>query len=260
MKENGQFEEYKKKKAEDAKKRRDRVKVGLNALPKRERERTKRLNREYNRKKTAEYRCRKKKQEGILVDATNHLPSVKHTTRSDPITDGYKTESALNKATAKIKRSLPSNSTKTKQAVSKLLKSFDAKDIQEMIAPHTETKPKRTKAISQSDIDAVQAFYERDDISRISANVKDYRKFENVATGAKEFKQLRFLMYKLTDVHAMFEKHVENGKICSINYRSSIIFSSSYTRCGCVDYPKNFNRFSRIILLGIYLTLQMPMR
>lgn len=82
---------------------------------------------------------------------TNHLPSVKHTTRSDQSDDGFRTQSAVIKAADKIKRSLPSNSTKKKEAVAKFLKSFDPKDIQEMITTNTQTEPKRRKGINQSE-------------------------------------------------------------------------------------------------------------
>ncbi|KAJ6640217.1 hypothetical protein Bhyg_12967, partial [Pseudolycoriella hygida] len=69
-------------------------------------------------------------------------------------------------------------------------------------------KPKSFKAVSSSVIETVQAFYERDDISRISPNVKDYRKFVNSQTGEKEYKQMRFLTYKLSDVYELFIKHI----------------------------------------------------
>lgn len=190
------------------KKRRDCVKIGLEALPKNVREKTQRLQRKYNRRKVAEHRQRKKEEKGVLVEITNHVSSVV----IQPEEGSYKTTSALNKAVAKLKLALPSTSQKKKQAVAKLLKSFDPIDVQDMVAINT-TQPKRTKAISPSDIDQVKAFYDRDDISRMSPNVKDCRNFVDPITGTKEYKQLRFLMYKLADVYAMFEKHVQNGEI-----------------------------------------------
>lgn len=58
-----------------------------------------------------------------------------------------------------------------------------------------------------------KAFYERDDVSRMSPNVKHCKKFEDPSTGTKEFKQIRFLMYTLSDVYEMFKKQaVQNGE------------------------------------------------
>lgn len=215
LKETGKFDEFKKKNADYVKKKRERIQVGLTSLPKYVREKTKRLNREYNRKKTAEYRQRKKESKGFLVDTTNHLPLVNRKAQSDkmqPEDGSFKTPSALQKAATKIKRSLPSTLPKKKQALTKVLKTFKPEDIQDMFT-ETKTKPKVTKGVKQFDIDKVRAFYERDDISRMSPNVKDCRKFADPATGVKEYRQLRFLMYKLAVVYSMFEKYVKNGKI-----------------------------------------------
>lgn len=186
--------------------RRDGIKNGLELLPKAVRERTKRVHRSYSRKKVAEYRQRKK---GLLVDVTNNVsPSVV----PDKPEKAYRTAGALSKALAKLKRALPSTSAKKKEVLSKLLRTFDDKERMEIV----ENKPvtvKPARGISQSVIEMVQSFYERDDISRMSPNTKDCRKFVNPATGCKEMKQIRYLTYKLDDVYNMFVKHVQNGKL-----------------------------------------------
>lgn len=240
LKETGKFEEYKQKNAVDAKKRRDRIKVGVDALPKRIREKTKRLEREYNRKRVAKCRQQKKEANGVLVETTNHLPLVKHKTQPDrPY--GYKTSSARQKAATKIRRSLPSTSEKTIEALGQLLKSFDPNDVKRMIDGKAE-EPKRTKGVTQPEIDLVRAFYERDDISRMSPNVKDCRKFTDPVTGVQEHKQLRFLMYKLTDVFAMFGKHVESGKSY---YRKNFLVKLFRFRSRITYFLRFFTNFQR---------------
>ncbi len=205
MKANGEYETYKKKKATSEKERRDRIKNGLEQLPKAVREKTKRLHRAYSRKKMAESRQRKK---GLLVEVTNNVSSSTDQTKPEM---GYKTASARSKALAKVKRALPSSSAKKKELVSKLLRTFNDKDRLEIVEnKSTESKPAR--GISPSVIEMVKSFYERDDVSRMSPNMKDCRKFVNQNTGSKELKQIRHLMYKLDDVYNMFVRHIQNGK------------------------------------------------
>lgn len=208
----GGFENYKKKKAASAKERRDRIKAGLEKLPKAVREQTKRVNRAYNRKKVSEYRQRKK---GAAVETTavasNSSPSI-----SD---EGYKTTSALDKAVAKMKRAAPSTAVKKKQAISKLLKSMNPKDLEEIVQVATgkTIKAKSTRAISSSVIESVNAFYLRDDISRMSPNSRDCRKFVDPITGSIELKPIRYLMYKLFDVYNLFVRFVQKGELKMIS-------------------------------------------
>lgn len=199
LKASGEFDAFKQTKADDAKRRRDRIKKGLKELPKAEQEKTKRLNRSYSRKKQAEYRQRKK---GLLAKSENVPPNA----LPGKTETGYKTASARSKAFSKLKRALPSTSAKKKELVSKLLRSFDPDERMEIV----HGKPDETKAskgTSPSVIEMVQAFYERDEVSRMSPNVKDCRKFINDATGCKEVKQIRHLQHKLEDVYNMFVKH-----------------------------------------------------
>lgn len=160
------------------------------------------------RRKVAEYRQRKK---GLSVETTNivasnALPSIPE--------EGYKTKSALDKAVAKMKRAAPSTTVKQKQAVCKYLKSFKPNDLEEIVQTieGKTIKAKSTRAISSTVIESVKAFYLRDDISRMSPNMRDCRKFVDPTTGLSEVKPLRYLMYKLEDVYHMFVKYVQNGK------------------------------------------------
>lgn len=123
----------------------------------------------------------------------------------------YKTTSALSKAVAKVKRALPSSSEKKKAVVKKLLGSFDMKDHQDIV--NVAPKTKSSKGLKSEVIDSVKSFYERDDISRISPNMRDCRKFKDPITGTKELKQIRYLMYKLSDAHKLFVQHIQKGKI-----------------------------------------------
>lgn len=102
--------------------------------------------------------------------------------------------------------------------------------------PGTQHKP--TNALSQDLINKVQAFYERDDISRMSPNVKHSRKFLNPATGKKEIRQLRHLMFRLSEVYNLFiaENMVENGKFLSLVW-GGFILTTNLTTLKIVTEP-----------------------
>lgn len=156
MKANGGHEDFKKKKAADEKKRRDRIKIGLDALPKNVREKTKQLNRAYTQKKVAEFRRRKKCENGLSVKEVkvNDQFSSSQAVQKE---GSFKTTSALSKAVAKTKRSLPSTSEKKKAVVRKILNSFDANDREDIVSNNTaEVKP--TKGVSSSVIGLVKSY------------------------------------------------------------------------------------------------------
>ncbi len=206
LKTSGNFVVFKQKNAENARKRRNELKNGVEKLPKKDRESIKRKNREYSRRKQNEYRQRKKEAKGIASTSTDV-----GTMLSVSKNESYKTPSALNKAVAKLKRAAPKTLQKKKDAVAKFLKTFDPEDVQEMVGSSL-NKRKGTRNISPSLVSEVTAFYERDDISRMSPNVKHCKKFDDPTTGTKEFKQIRFLMYTLSDVYEKFKKQMRIGE------------------------------------------------
>lgn len=213
MKRLGLYEGFKKKNAEDAKKRRTKVKESLSKLTPVKRQQLICDNRSKCRKRVEQ--CRKRKKEQLMMD--KRLES-----------ESYRTDGAFRKAVSKIKRSLPSDSTKRNQALKKVLDSLDPVDKAEVIACGDVTKGKTNQGLTADLIEAIQNFYERDDISRVSPNVKDCKRFVNDATGEKEYKQVRHLMYKLSEVHALFVEEFTAG----INVNVRIFFS---------NYPANYD-------------------
>lgn len=152
---------------------------------------------------------RQKQKEGIVTQdkperQQNRKHQPPHLTANTTFSHSYKTSSALRKAVAKTKKSLPSSPSKRKAVVSKLLGSFDRKDKEDIIGNGTSARKKAARGLSASLVKAIEQFYERDDISRISPNVKDARKFLDPLTGAKEVKQVRYAMYKLSEIYSKF--------------------------------------------------------
>lgn len=120
----------------------------------------------------------------------------------------YKTPSALSKAVAKTKQSLPSSPSKRKAVIARLLRMFSEEDQRDIIGNAKLKENGSTKGLSEELIRQIRLFYELDNVSRISPNVKDSRKFINPDTGKKEVRQIRHLSHKLSEVYSMFlEEH-----------------------------------------------------
>lgn len=116
--------------------------------------------------------------------------------------NGYRTSSALRKAAQKVKQALPTSLEKKIAVLAYILYSFD-----ENIRLRILQQPVRrtsSNATTPDLVKEVKDFYERDDISRMSPDVKGCRKFLNEVTGQKEIKQIRHLMYRLSEVYALF--------------------------------------------------------
>lgn len=116
----------------------------------------------------------------------------------------YKTTSAIRKAYTKTNKTLPPSPSKRKVIVTKLYRSFEEEDRRDMYGDNRPIVKERQSGFSPSLIGAIENFYERDDISRISPNVKDVKSFRNPSTGEKELRQLRHLLFTLEEVYKKF--------------------------------------------------------
>lgn len=154
--------------------------------------------------------------ESRLIDQQNKSSSL----ASIQFEKSYRTESALRKAVGKTKRSLPASPSKQKAVIAKLLHSFNQIDKEEVIDNTNATKQKTSKGLSPEIIKSIEQFYEREDISRVSPNVKDCKRFINEVTGEKEYRQVRHLMFKLSEVHALFVEEYFSGNFNASLHRS----------------------------------------
>ncbi len=213
MKKQGKFDDYKKKKAEQEKALRARIKESLKSMSEVKREKWILENRIKTR--ISVQKCRERKKFNGVQETTEdrsifarNQPVV---VRSTEIKHSYKTESACAKATTKTKKTLPPSPSRTKVVVHKILKCLNVGDRNEIIGSLCEFDHHKTnrgipkqKGLSPALIQEIREFYERDDISRMSPNIKDCRKFVNSDTGKKELKQIRHLMHSLDKVYDSF--------------------------------------------------------
>lgn len=130
--------------------------------------------------------------------------STPQPTESIEFEHSYKTQSALSKAVAKTKKSLPTSPSKRKAVMARLLRTFSEEDQKDIIGNNKSKGSTTKKGLRIDLVKEIRDFYERDDISRISPNVKDSRKFADPDTGEKLVRQVRHLNYKLSEVYDLF--------------------------------------------------------
>lgn len=118
----------------------------------------------------------------------------------------FKTYTELEAAVAKVEKTLPSSPSKRKAVIAKLFYSLDEKSQREIVRNTTTIKRTGHKRIAPELIQQIHKFYERDDISRLSANVDDLINFFNPSTGEKELIRIRHLVYTLKQAYALFIK------------------------------------------------------
>lgn len=160
------------------------------------------------RERVRKFREKKKQQPGNieLQSSVNEKPekqkSYQH--RSVHLKTSYKTDSALAKATTKLRKVLPSSPSKQKAVIAKLLHSFNDDVRDEIILNKTILKKGGEQSIDSDLFEEITRFYERDDISRMSPNTKDSRYYRNSKTGEKELKQKRYLVVTLKQAYDRF--------------------------------------------------------
>ncbi len=167
-------------------------------------------------------KCRKRVAEHRQRQKVNNLAKFAYNLQSTASDDKYKTPSAESKALSKIIRAFPSTPGKQKILLAKLFHSLD-ETVQLEIVLHKTTIRRPTNAISKDLMMKVRSFYERDDISRVSPNARDVRHFVD-DSGKKELQQIRHLMYRLSEVYALFIMEYGEGNFSKLNLFNSDSF------------------------------------
>lgn len=184
LKENGGYEDFLKRKAEQEKEKRQRQKLSL--LQMTEAKRNQLLC-------EARMKCRKR------VEMHRKMKKEMNS-QSKEVKAVYRTKSAIRKAATKIRKTLPLDPSKRNAVLSYLIHGLSDKDREEIFGKRLQTKQSNVKTHSSEIVQAVEKFYQNDNISRMSPNVKDCRLILNPLTGKKETTQIRHLMYRLTEV------------------------------------------------------------
>lgn len=177
--------------------------MAIEKLPRNERRSQIEINRTKNNERQRVYRAKvaaRKRNPAECIVIPPVSPEL--TTENDPKC-AYSNRNTLGKAIAKTRRALPQEVDRQVIVVSNLIHTFDHETKKRILENAGMMKRIRPADLNIGFEQAVRAFYERDDISRVSPNSKDCRRIKN-ATGDKEIRQLRFLMFTLKEVHALF--------------------------------------------------------
>lgn len=215
MKLNGKYDDLKKKKAEREKFRRQRVKESLNKLSESKRKKLVDNSRSKCRERVRKFREKSKQanQQILTTESGNEKPSKSaqkniFSSQREFLQSSYKTEGALAKATTKlrkaVRKSLPKSPSKQDAVLEKYFNSLDPKIREKIVQNKTKLNKGGKKGIGKELSEEINQFYERDDVSRVSANTKDARFYKNHTTGEKEMKQKRFLLLTLEQAYNKF--------------------------------------------------------
>lgn len=196
------YDDYKKKQAQIMKKQRTKKKNEVKEMalvaPKKYKDYidTKRQN---ERERSKRYRQRKK----MLIEEQRK----KNANENSFVTKSYSSSAALGKAKKRVKRALPESPTKKKAVLVSIFKEMDDGERNELVKmislkPSTITLNASTKYDEIAK--AIAAFYERDDISRVSPKMKDVQKRKSAATGADELTAKRHMVMTLKEAYALF--------------------------------------------------------
>ena len=225
LKEEGKYEDYKKKNKAEAEKSRTKNKQTVAKFPQLMQAKIKKQSRENVKRRVAKCRALKREKDVPL----------------DPASLPYKNSSALGKATARAKRSLPSTPRRRKAVVRRLFLT----EVSDNCPPSTSTTTHtRSTALPTATAQQVHQFYERDDISRQAPGRKD------VITvcqedGSKAKMQTKHLQYSVKEVHRMFSSDYPDVKIGKSSFAKlrpkHVLLSSKLPHNVCLcKYHENF--------------------
>lgn len=189
LKDQGKYDDYKKKHKEEAQKYREKKKKQLSKLRQELREDLKSEERRKTRERVAKCRALKKTQN------ENQSPTV------------YRSVKSLGKATNRVKKSLPQSPRKRIVVVRKLFETF----VGDSSSQESNSQKSNTLALSPETIDLVKSFYERDDVSRQAPGLKDVTTVKE--NGLKQKIQTRHLYSSIRETHALFYSEFEGMKI-----------------------------------------------
>lgn len=137
---------------------------------------------------------------------SSYSPSQRYVAKSSRKQSNFKTEAELEAAVAKVERSLPSSPSKRKAVIAALFYELDEESQREIIRNIATLKRTGHKRIGTDWIKKIHKFYERDGISRMSANADDLINFVDPSTLRKELRRIRHLVHTLKQAYALFMK------------------------------------------------------
>ena len=158
------------------------------------------------------------------------------------------------KALSRAKKHLPKCPERKVQVLAKMVQDLSPRKLKAVMdlcdnnfkrkKEHSKDRKKRCDALTDDEIQKVQDFYVRDDISRMLPGKKDYVSVK-LADGKREHRQKRLLLFKIGEVHELFkeESNVQIGKSKFAELRPpQVIPSSAFDQEVCIcKYHENID-------------------
>lgn len=140
--------------------------------------------------------------------------------------ESYSNIQTVGKATKKVLRALPGSSRQKKAILANIIANLDETDKEQLVSVVAKPQTKKRKSAASKLIDNVRTFYEREDISRVSPNSEDVKKYKCPDTGEELYSAARHMVLSLKEAYAVFVEECEKegigmsiltaGKICSL--------------------------------------------
>lgn len=234
LKKEGTYEDYKAKHARTGQKYRRKQAELLESFT--EERKSQLIQERRNKDCLRKQRSRKKQAEASQQDSES--ASTSH--RKQP----YKLRSSLSRAVNSAKKVLPSSPTKRNAVIRQLSEELEEEDL-------CLEKKERLSALPKETRDAVKAFYERDDISRMSPGKRDFVTIKG-SKGEKQKAQKRHLYLSVKEAYCLFQDENPNVKIGQSKFaelRPENVLLSSQTPsnvCTCIYHQNMFLALSAI--------------
>lgn len=192
LKTTDKYDDYKKRKADEQRKRRERMKQKESAMPLQERNEILLDRRRAVRERTQKYRANKK-------NSNVETNEAKKT---------YSNNATLEKAVTKARKSLPQSPSKKRVVIAKLLSDMQGED-QSQLVNVMPSQVRSAKSINSELFAEIRQFYERDDISVTSPKVSDVKKYVS-DSGEQILLPTRHMTLTLKEAYGLFIQERNN--------------------------------------------------
>lgn len=188
------------------------------------------------------HRKQAKSQNNVSIDNQRHESNL-----AEIVGEAYKSCQTLAKAVKKVKNALPTSPRKKKAVLSHIVSNLDEVDKGTVIDVVTNRQKYTRKCIPAGLSGFIRNYFERDDISRMSPNTKDVKKYKCPETGEDLFLPTRHMLFSVKEAHALFVEEMKSEgtgmtmvfTIKSVHILMTYLISTISDACSLSLFQKN---------------------
>ncbi|CAH2086564.1 unnamed protein product [Euphydryas editha] len=150
----------------------------------------------------------RERQRALRLKKKNEILYLPTQSTSSPI-GTYKSKRSFKKAITKIKRSLPASPSKRVAVLKEIAIEVFPISARRLLYP----KEKTSASLSKETVAQIEAFYQRDDISRAAPGIKDYKSVKDPTTGERQRLQKRHLVMSIGECYRLFIEEYPTLKV-----------------------------------------------